>query len=304
MFIGRLDPTSEDAQQLDLTSGGDLDYLSLDSETQAIVGQCTCKIKALSKRTSVDTVEIGENIFTVKRRLRHGQFCQWLETEFDWSDFTARQFMNVAKCFKSENFSDLEIEISALYRLASPSTPKAARSESLARARQGEKITHSKAQMIIERHKHPPIIPEILPPEQPNISSQEKASQPSMLINLYPDTASSVSPEKQEDIETIELSSSGPTIKLPSAPEIPEAEHPEREFHKLERMDRPEVSPATFPPVEVLSIEVDEDVLQRNPLKVLEISTEGLSLCFNSRAGDVVSWFKEQSATLAHKSVG
>jgi Protein of unknown function (DUF3102) len=74
-------------------------------------------------------VEIFQDVFEtrpteVKARLKHGQFLEWIEREFAWSDWTARAFMNVHEKFKSENFSNLEIDVSALYLIAAPSTPE------------------------------------------------------------------------------------------------------------------------------------------------------------------------------------
>ncbi|MBX3053444.1 MAG: hypothetical protein KF753_18355 [Caldilineaceae bacterium] len=80
-----------------------------------------------------------------------GGFGPWLESEFAWSDFTARQFMNVATQFKNENFSDLTIGASALYLLASPSTPDPARIEALERAEAGEVIGQRTVQDTVTR---------------------------------------------------------------------------------------------------------------------------------------------------------
>jgi hypothetical protein len=54
----------------------------------------------------------------VKEQLAHGQWVKWLRDEFAWTDRTARNMMSVAERFKSENVSDLRIDISALYVLA------------------------------------------------------------------------------------------------------------------------------------------------------------------------------------------
>lgn len=172
------DLISEQEQQVDLPAVAELDYLDLDSETQAIVGECTCKIKALSKRTSIDTVVIGENLLTVKQHLKHGEFGKLLKTEFDWSPKTAYRFINVYNCFSCVKLTQLDIALSALYDLAEPAAPEPARQEILQRATQGERTTAGKARKILERYRHPSIIPEVLPPEQPHISAQVKPMHP------------------------------------------------------------------------------------------------------------------------------
>ena len=89
----------------------------------------------------------------VKEKLGHGNFNRWLGKEFSWSDVTARRLMMVAKEFKSYNMNDLDIVNSALYILASPSTPEEAKTEAIERAKSGERITSNIAKGIKSRHK-------------------------------------------------------------------------------------------------------------------------------------------------------
>jgi hypothetical protein len=55
-------------------------------------------------------------------QLEHGQWEKWLREEFDWSEQSARNMMQVDTRFKNTNFVDLRIDISSLYFLAAPST--------------------------------------------------------------------------------------------------------------------------------------------------------------------------------------
>lgn len=129
------------------------DYQSLDTETRAIVQQRTDEIKTLMKRTARDIIEIGEKLIEVKSRLPHGEFGKWLEGEFGWADRTAQRFMNVASVFKSDTVSDLDIQTKALYLLAAPSTPEAARSEAIRLAENGQRVTHREAKDLVELAK-------------------------------------------------------------------------------------------------------------------------------------------------------
>lgn len=131
------------------------DYAALDAETRIVVQQRTTEIKALMKRAASDIIEIGQKLIDVKERLGHGYFGGWLASEFDWTPRTAQQFMLVADTFKNENFSHLNVAPSALYLLAAPSTPEAARIEAIARAEEGEPITHSLARGIVHDHRQP-----------------------------------------------------------------------------------------------------------------------------------------------------
>jgi hypothetical protein len=128
------------------------DYDSLDAATSEFVQQQTGEIRALMKRTAQDIIEVGQRLIEVKKQLGHGRFGDWLSSEFDWTDETARRFMNVAQQF-SQMPQIVEFAPSALYELAAPSTPEPARAEALARAKAGEPITYSTAKAIRNKHR-------------------------------------------------------------------------------------------------------------------------------------------------------
>jgi len=133
------------------------DYADIDTEVKIAVQKRTCEIKTMMKtmmrRTTQDMIQIGEKLIEVKQYLGHGHFNSWLIAEFGWGERTARNFMKVAKVFKSANFADLFIANSALYLLAAPSTSESARQEAFELARMGEPITYSKARSIIRQHQ-------------------------------------------------------------------------------------------------------------------------------------------------------
>lgn len=131
-------------------------YTALDASTSEFVQQQTGEIRGLMKRTVESIFEIGQRLIVVKERLGHGHFGSWLETEFEWSQDTASNFINVAKKFgKFPNFSEFDMAASALYMLAAPSTPDAARIEALARAKAGESITYKAAKGIKQKYTSP-----------------------------------------------------------------------------------------------------------------------------------------------------
>ncbi|MBV8885395.1 MAG: DUF3102 domain-containing protein [Chroococcidiopsidaceae cyanobacterium CP_BM_RX_35] len=133
----------------------EFDYSSLDPEISEFVQQQAGEIKVLVKRTAQGIIEVGLKLVNIKERLGHGQFGDWLEAEFDWTDRTARQFMRVAEEFKSANFSDLPFSPSALYLLAAPSSPQAAKLEAISRAEAGEFITYTKAKDLKQKYALP-----------------------------------------------------------------------------------------------------------------------------------------------------
>ena len=61
--------------------------------------------------------------------------------------------ISVAERFKSVNFADLRIDVSALYLLAAPSTPEAAAQEAVALATQGEAISPTRAKALVNKHR-------------------------------------------------------------------------------------------------------------------------------------------------------
>jgi Protein of unknown function (DUF3102) len=128
------------------------DYTSLDLDTASFVRQQTGELKALMQRAAQDIFEIGQRLIEVKEKLGHGNYLNWLEAEFGWTDRTARNYTTVAKQFKSETISNLPIAPSALYILAAPSTPVEIREEAIARAQSGEPITKKKATAMTRSH--------------------------------------------------------------------------------------------------------------------------------------------------------
>ncbi len=147
-------------------------YKELTEQNQAFVQEKTEQIKALMTRTVNDIIDIGQSLIDVKERLEHGQFGAWLETEFEMTPRTARNFMNVASTFKSETVSDLKIATSALYLLAN--APDEARDAAIEAAQAGERVTKAKAKAIINEHK-----PKPAPPTQPQtIASAPLAKAP------------------------------------------------------------------------------------------------------------------------------
>ena len=149
------------------------DYTALDASTSQFVQQQTGEIRGLMKRTIESIFEIGQRLITVKERLGHGRFGSWLETEFEWSQDTASNFINVAKKFGNlPNVSEFDMAASALYLLAAPSTPEAARDEAFARAKAGESITKKTAKDIKQKYNSSPaklesaLKPEVRPASQ------------------------------------------------------------------------------------------------------------------------------------------
>ena len=149
-------------------------YDDLDAETRIVVRQAANEIKTLMRQTAQGVMDIGQRLIEVKERLPHGRFGGWLGQEFGWSERTARNFMAVTRQFKTANFADLSIAPSALYALAGPSVPEAARQEAVQRAGNGP-VTHKQARQIIEQHR-PPAPPKPAPAPVAEVQTFRQAS--------------------------------------------------------------------------------------------------------------------------------
>jgi hypothetical protein len=81
-------------------------------------------IHARLKRTAEDIIAIGQDLIEVKERLEHGEFLPWLQSEFEMSERTARDFMNIARKFGNKSAPGADLGMRVLRELASPSTPE------------------------------------------------------------------------------------------------------------------------------------------------------------------------------------
>ena len=118
----------------------------LDEQAEAIrfeLGQATQNI-----------VSAGQRLVEVQERTEHGKFLVWVETEFGMSKSQACNLINIGKnCAILPSFRSF-IK-SALYALAAPSVPEAARQEAVQKASFGKQITHKEAKQIVAKHKEP-----------------------------------------------------------------------------------------------------------------------------------------------------
>ncbi|PPS42797.1 DUF3102 domain-containing protein [Chroococcidiopsis sp. TS-821] len=134
------------------------DYTQLNPENRLLIQQHTQALKEKLQRTAQDIWEIGQKLSEVRARLKHGQFDAWLKAEFGWSRRTAYNFINVYETFNERaKFAHFNIATSALYLLASPSTPQDIKEQFIEAAQTGQKVTHKDIRKALERRNHPQI---------------------------------------------------------------------------------------------------------------------------------------------------
>lgn len=130
------------------------DYQILSEKNRSLVQQRTRELKERLQRTAQDIWEIGKKLVEVRAELKgHGYFDAWLRAEFGWSRRTAYNFIYVYEAFPYAKFAQIIIEPSALYRLASPSTPDAIRDKFIQQANAGSKVTHKEVLKAVTEEK-------------------------------------------------------------------------------------------------------------------------------------------------------
>lgn len=101
---------------------------------------------------AADLVEAGGILVEVRERLGKKRFAKWRAAETPFSRVKATVLMNVARAFAGMN-EIYSFAPSALYLLAFPGVPSAARKNALTRAANGQVITHKLARAILHAHK-------------------------------------------------------------------------------------------------------------------------------------------------------
>lgn len=130
------------------------DYSQLSAPLAHLARGAAGRIKSRAKPTAQAAVEIGLDLQEVKAALPHGQWGTWLQSEFGWSNRTARRYIKIAEMFKTDNLSDLNISLSALHLLASADDET--RETALGLARENGGLTHDDARALLSPPQQDP----------------------------------------------------------------------------------------------------------------------------------------------------
>jgi len=69
----------------------------------------TAEILILKDQTAANIIEIGKRLIKAKEMLPHGEWGKWLQEKVEFSEWTARRFMRVAREFRNRSpVTDLE----------------------------------------------------------------------------------------------------------------------------------------------------------------------------------------------------
>src|SRR6478752_4314084 len=92
------------------------------------------------RRTVAEAIEIGADLVRVKRALGHGNFSAWLREEFPAEIRTAQRLMQIAARFADKNDSVSHLPLTAVYMLATSSTPETITGTVIAKLENGEPV--------------------------------------------------------------------------------------------------------------------------------------------------------------------
>jgi hypothetical protein len=128
--------------------------IPVDPDNARTLASYANEIRVLRKQASSDIIEIGRMLIESKKLAGHGNWLDWLEREFRWTDDTALNYMRVHDLVKNRNFRDLSnIPVSGLFLLAAPSTPEPAKQEIISRAEAGESMPVNTVKEIVGHAK-------------------------------------------------------------------------------------------------------------------------------------------------------
>jgi len=132
-----------------------------DLTADPLLAQYATEIHRLGKRVKKDVIAIGHYLDQAQKHAGRGAWHLWVNTEFGWSDQTARRFIHVYELSRDSKFNNLlnsDLPLSALYQLAAPKTPGRARDEVAERVEAGEKVLAPRSPQPLRRrraNRHP-----------------------------------------------------------------------------------------------------------------------------------------------------
>ena len=126
------------------------DYAALPVEDAELCQIVEVRIKT---RTGMTIFENGRDLITVKERLGHGKFTEWLESWFPKSEWTARKWMRIAEEYKGKTGVTTVLGSEALGLLCSSTMPESVREEIERRAVEGGDTSIAEIQRLKAEHK-------------------------------------------------------------------------------------------------------------------------------------------------------
>lgn len=154
-FIKSLTPTTHKSKnQPELDERIAVNSFGLSPEQRALLTQYAASIESRIKRASEDIIEVGRMLTEAKKMLPDGQFGAWLSLELpDVSLSTASNFMRIAKAFKKEDVTGINVSAQALNELSLSYVSPKTREVALQRMRRGETLSYAKVKLITREER-------------------------------------------------------------------------------------------------------------------------------------------------------
>lgn len=137
------------------------DYAQVAPVDRKAVEDAAVDILANGQRAMESASAAGQRLIEAKRILSHGQFGDWIETEFGMTQRMAQMWMNIARTFDGKSEIISLFSETAVALLAAPSTPEPARQQAIAEAQAtGKSPSVQRTKDIIAEHKPAPLTEE------------------------------------------------------------------------------------------------------------------------------------------------
>jgi hypothetical protein len=125
-----------------------------DLDDEAYLAQAEGEIRGYGRLVVSGIVAIGKKLVEVKERVGHGRYEKFIRERLGFSEDTALRFVQSYRLFESRNLRDLnrlQIDASALYLLAQPSTPEEVRTAALEKAASPNGISRDEIATLIDQ---------------------------------------------------------------------------------------------------------------------------------------------------------
>lgn len=136
-----LNTMSKHIDFIDTTTGEVFTYAALSREDEAAAREDAAIIKTNLRSAAESVITVGQALIRQKSRLPHGMFLPWIEAEFGMSRHSAERFMLVSDAYSQNAHTVRNLNSTALYELAAPSTPPEIRDRVEEMIVDGEKVT-------------------------------------------------------------------------------------------------------------------------------------------------------------------
>lgn len=93
-----------------------------DDETRSLAQDAAVEINQRRRRAAEDIFHIGARLLEIQGAIPK-QFTVWIETEFDYSPYTAGEYMNIARRFADDPMRIIDVPATVLRKIGSPSLP-------------------------------------------------------------------------------------------------------------------------------------------------------------------------------------